>query len=153
MKTCSLCLLPRPDSEPVCAICENDEFCAAGSRVEGGEAVRQMIEGRFDLAYRSLEEEVARGREDGRTALEMAWLAFAFRDLRAVETWCHEAIRLQPDSPEPHLLLGLVLLRGERWPEAVEEFGSGLDKPEITLERRALLETMCAEAASRIPEW
>jgi hypothetical protein len=35
----------------------------------------------------------------------------------------------------------------------VEEFGSGLDKPEITLERRALLETMCAEAASRIPEW
>jgi hypothetical protein len=112
-----------------------------------------MIEGRFDLAYRSLEEEVARGREDGRTALEMAWLAFAFRDLRAVETWCHEAIRLQPDSPEPHLLLGLVLLRGERWPEAVEEFGSGLDKPELTLERRALLETMCAEAASRIPEW
>jgi hypothetical protein len=26
MKTCSLCLLPRPDSEPVCAICDNDEF-------------------------------------------------------------------------------------------------------------------------------
>ena len=130
MKTCSLCLLPRPDSELVCAICDNDEFSAAGSRVERGEAVRQMIEGRFDLAYRSLEEEVARGREDGPTALEMAWLAFAFRDLRAVETWCHEAIRLAPDSPEPHLLLGLVLLRGERWPEAVEEFGSGLEKPE-----------------------
>ena len=153
MTTCSLCRLPRPDSEPVCAICDNDEFSEVESGAEGGEAVRQMIEGRFDVAYRSFEEEVARGREDTPTALGMAWLAFAFRDLRAVETWCHEAIRLEPDSPEPHLLLGLVLLRDERWPEAVEEFGSGLDKPEITLERRALLETMCAEAASRIPEW
>jgi hypothetical protein len=153
MKTCSLCLLPRPDSEPVCAICDNDEFSEVESGAESGGAVRLLVEGRFDLAYRSLEEEIARGREDGPTALGMAWLAFAFRDLRAVETWCHEAIRLQSDSPEPHLLLGLVLLRGERWLEAVEEFGSGLEKPELTLERRALLETLCAAAASRIPEW
>ncbi|MGD0579821.1 MAG: hypothetical protein ABSC08_12930 [Bryobacteraceae bacterium] len=115
--------------------------------------MRQIVEGRFDQAYRSLEEEVARGREDGRTALRMAWLAFAFRDTRAVETWCHETIRLEPDSPEPHLLLGVVLLRGERWQEAAEEFGSGLEKPELSLERRALLETLCAEAVARIPEW
>ena len=49
--------------------------------------------------------------------------------------------------------MGLVLLRGERWAEAVEEFGSGLEKPDLRLERRALLETLCAEAAARIPEW
>ena len=96
----------------MCAICDNDEFSEVESGAESGGAVRLLVDGRFDLAYRSLEEEIARGREDGPTALGMAWLAFAFRDLRAVETWCHEAIRLQSDSPEPHLLLGLVLLRG-----------------------------------------
>jgi len=145
--------MPRPDSEPVCAICDNDEFNAAESGAESGEAERQMMEGRFDQAYRSLEEEVARGREDARTALRMAWLGFACRDSRVVETWCHEAIRLEPDSAEPHLLLGLVMMRGERWPEAAEEFGTGLQKPGLRLERRARLETLCAGAVARIPEW
>jgi hypothetical protein len=36
MKTCTLCLLPRPDAEPVCAICENDEFSAVESGGESG---------------------------------------------------------------------------------------------------------------------
>jgi len=153
MKRCSLCLMPRPDAEPVCAICENIEFSAVESGTESGEAMEHILEGRFDQAYKRLEEEVAGGHEDGRTALRMAWLAFAFRDTRAVETWCHETIRLEPDSPEPHLLLGTVLMRGERWPEAAEEFSSGLQKPGLSLERRALLETLCADAAARIPEW
>jgi hypothetical protein len=145
--------LPRPDAEPVCAICENDEFSALENGAESGEAARQIVAGRFDVAYHNLEEEMAQGREDGPTAMRMAWLGFAFRDTRAVETWCHETIRLEPDSPEPHLLLGLVLLRGERWPEAAEEFGTGLQKPGLGLERRALLETLCAQAVARIPEW
>ena len=153
MKTCSLCQLPRPDAEQVCAVCENAEFDEVVGASEADEAVEQILEGRFDLAYKSLEQEIARGREEAGTALRMAWLAYAFRDTRAVETWCHEAIRLAPDWAEPHLLLGVVLMRGERWPEAVEELSTGMDKPGLTLERRALMETMCADASARIPEW
>jgi hypothetical protein len=50
-------------------------------------------------------------------------------------------------------MLGLVMMRGERWAEAVEEFEAALNKPGVTLERRALLETFRAEALANIPEW
>ena len=81
-----------------------------------------------------------------RRALWLAWLAHTFGDTRAVEIWCHEGNRLDPDSPEPHLMLGLVMMRGERWAEAVEEFEAALNKPGVALERRALLETYRADA-------
>lgn len=153
MKLCSLCLLPRPDHEPVCAICDNDEFIAVEIDENAGLEYRYLVENRFDLAYRSLEEDIARGEEDGRRALWLAWLAYAFGDARAVEIWCHEGVRLSPDSPEPHLMLGLVMMRAERWSEAVEEFESALKKPGVPLERRALLETFRANALANIPDW
>jgi uncharacterized protein HemY len=153
VKICSLCLLPRPDHEPVCTICENDEFSAAELEGDVGLEYRLLAENRLDMAYRSLEADVARGEEDGRRALWLAWLAHTFGDTRAVEIWCHEGIRLDPDSPEPHLMLGLVMMRGERWAEAVEEFEAALNKPGVALERRALLETYRADALANIPEW
>jgi uncharacterized protein HemY len=153
VKICSLCLLPRPDHEPVCAICENDEFAAAELEASAGLEYRLLAENHLDLAYQSLESDVARGAEDGRRTLWLAWLAYAFRDFRAVETWCHEGARLEPGSPEPHVMLGLVMMRGQRWAEAVEEFEAALNKPGVTLERRALLETFRAEALANIPEW
>lgn len=153
MKFCSLCLLPRPDHEPVCAICENDEFAAARLDESAGLEYRFLAENQFDLAYRSLESDIARGEEDGRRTLWLAWLAYAFGDSRAVEIWCHEGVRLEPDSPEPHLMLGLVMMRGERWAEAVEEFDVALNKPCVTLERQAILQTFRANAVANIPEW
>jgi uncharacterized protein HemY len=153
VKICSLCLLPRPDHERVCAICENDEFGAPVSGRDVGLEYRLLAENHLDMAYRSLESDVARGEEDGRRALMLAWLAYTFGDARAVEIWCHEAIRLDPESPEPHLMLGLVLMRGERWAEAVEEFEAALHKPGVALERRAMLETYRANALANTPEW
>ena len=153
MKLCSLCLLPRPDHEPVCAICENDEFVASEADRNMGLEYRYLVENHLDLAYRCLEADVAQGAEDGRRAMWLAWLAYAFGDPRAVEIWCHEGARLDPDSPEPHLMLGLVMMRAERWSEAVEEFEAALRKPGITLERMAILETFRANAFANIAEW
>jgi len=153
VKICSLCRIPRPDHEPVCAICDNDEFTAAGNGAYTGIECRYLMDNRLDLAYNSLEADVAGGDEDERRTLWLAWLAYAFDDLPAVETWWHEAVRLNPDSPEPHLLLGLVRMRGEHWSEAVEEFDAGLKKPGISLDRQAVLETFRANAIANIPEW
>ena len=153
MKLCTLCLLPRPDHEPVCAICQNDEFTAAELEESAGLEYRLLAENHLDMAYRSLESDVARGGEDGRRTLWLAWLAYAFGDARAVEIWCHEGARLEPDSPEPHVMLGLVMMRAEPWAEAVEEFEAALKKPGVTLERRALLETFRAEAFANVSEW
>lgn len=153
MKLCCLCLLPRPDREPVCSICASDEFTSAEGDERAGLEYRLIGDNRLDMAYRSLEADVAAGLEDGRRALWLAWLAYAFNDARAVEIWCHEGVRLNPDSPEPHLMLGLVMMRGERWAEAAEEFEVALRKPGVPLERVALLETYRAGALARIPEW
>ena len=153
VKICSLCRLPRPDHEPVCAICDNDEFTAAELEANMSLEYRLLVENQLNLAYRSLESDIARGEEDGRRTLWLAWLAYAFGDARAVEIWCHEGARLEPDSPEPHVMLGLVMMRAKRWAEAVEEFEAALNKPGVTLDRRALLETFRAEAFANIPEW
>ncbi len=153
MKLCCLCLLPRPDRELVCSICASDEFTSADADGSAGLEYRLIAENRLDMAYRSLEADVAAGREDGRRALWLAWLAYAFGDARAVEIWCHEGARLDPHSPEPHLMLGLVMMRGERWAEAAEEFEAALHMPDVPLERQALLETYRAGALAMIPEW
>ena len=153
MKYCSLCLLPRPDHEPVCAICDNDEFTVAESDECTGLEHWYLKENHLDLAYRCMEADVAQGAEDLRRTLWLAWLAYAFGDSRAVETWCHEAARLDSDSAEPHLMLGLVLMRAERWSEAVEEFDAGLKKPGVTLERQAVLAAFRANAFANIAEW
>jgi outer membrane protein assembly factor BamD (BamD/ComL family) len=50
-------------------------------------------------------------------------------------------------------MLGLVMMRGEHWSEAVEEFEAALRKPGVPLERQAMLETFRANALANIPEW
>jgi hypothetical protein len=118
-----------------------------------GFADRLIGENLLGPAYQAIETSVAQGREDTDCVLQLAWLAYSFRDFRAVEIWCHEGLRLGADSAEPHLLLGLVLARGERWVEAVEEFDAALKKPGLLLERRAVLETLRAGAYANVPEW
>src|ERR1035437_1697892 len=49
VKTCSLCLLPRPDHEPVCAICDNDEFTAAEWQENAGLEHRLLVENHLDM--------------------------------------------------------------------------------------------------------
>jgi tetratricopeptide (TPR) repeat protein len=153
MKICSLCLLPRADHERICAICDNSDFEPWPAAGEGDVTAQTIAANHFDLAYLRLERELAEGREDAQRARWLAWLAYTFGDIRAIEIWCHEAARLDPASSEPYLLMGIVLMRAERWPEAVEEFDAGLARPELPVERQALLGTLRAEAFANIPEW
>ena len=153
IKTCSLCRFPRPAAEQRCAICGNEDFGPASAEEPDGLTLRCVADNEFGLAYRNLEEDLTRGEEDAQKTLWLAWLACYLCDYRAVEVWSHETSRLAPDSAEPHLLLGLVLLRARRWPEAVEECDAALRKPGLAVDRRAVLETMRAEAFAQIPEW
>jgi hypothetical protein len=153
MKSCCLCLLPRADSERICAICDNVDFVPADAALEQSIEAQMIAANDFNHAYERLELDIAEGLEDATKALWMAWLAFVFGDIRAVEIWSHEAKRLDPASGEPHLLMGVVLMKAERWPEAVEEFEAGLAKPTLSLDREALLGTLRAEAYANIPEW
>ncbi len=110
-------------------------------------------EGRTDVAWKSLEEAIASGRGTALDCLHLAWLAYALRDDRAVETWCHESERLDGASPEPHIAMATVFHWDGRWPEALEEYDAALRRAGLSPERRALLEQQRAACQRQIPEW
>ncbi len=107
---------------------------------------------RLAEAYYWLEAEVQAGRESSEFCRRLAWLGLAIQDIRAVETWCHESLRLDGDSGEPHLLLAYVLQREGRWAESIEEWDAALRRT-MAPQRRLLAEQLRAEAARRLPEW
>lgn len=153
MKTCLLCLFPRSEADAVCHICGRQEWREGPERIPPDFALRMASERRFGVAYASLEHEVACGRATAGDCLRLAWLGYAIGDYRAVETWCHECERLESGSAEPHVLLGYVFERGERWPEAVEEYDVALRRGRLEGERRALVESRRAHCEAQIPEW
>lgn len=154
MTVCALCLFPRFFDAPACGICgSEDAFPAAGDLPEDF-ALRMAAEGRLDVAWASLEDKVSKGDATAGDCLHLAWLAVAFKDYRAVETWCHESERLNPGSPEPHIVLATVFERGERWPEAVEEYDAALRRAvALAPSRLALLQTRRDYCQRQIPEW
>ncbi|MBL0160746.1 MAG: hypothetical protein IPP47_27225 [Bryobacterales bacterium] len=152
MKNCQFCQLRRPAEEELCQICGAVEFDPS---VEGPPAdfgLRLIGENRLAAAYEYLEGLVARGEETPEHCHRLAWLAYAFGDLRAVEIWSHETLRLDAGWIEAHVLLGLVLQRSGRWAEAAEEYQAGLRRP-ATPQRRARLEALLERARTNIPEY
>jgi hypothetical protein len=117
----------------------------------GNFAHRLVAEARWDTAAAFLESEVAAGRESAGSCLLLAWISLLTNDFRAVETWCHESLRLAPSSG-PHVLLGHVLQQAERWEEAVAEYRLAVEAglPPLT---RDLVLARSSYCESRIPEW
>lgn len=151
MKYCRLCRLPRPAEEKACSVCDHTGFAESALSMNHPSDA-SLVEGRVTSVYLELEAEVAQGREDFETLRRLGWLAWAIDDIRAVDVWCHEASRHDRSSPEPHLLLGLVLRAEKRWHEAWEEFSVGLNRPGLDEERRAQLERYRDEVAALDPE-
>ena len=153
MKNCSLCRMPRPRDEQFCQLCGSVEFEASFEELPADFELRLIAENRLAVAYEYLEDLVARGVGSAEHCCRLGWLAFAFGDLRAVETWSHEALRLDIDTVEAHLLLGWVLQKSGRWEEAAEEYEAGLRRPAASPSRRVRLETLLEMARNKIPEY
>ncbi len=153
MKICCMCQMPRPEAEAVCLICLGEVFASVPWALPEDFELRLIGENRLDVAYAYLEEQVARDRETAEVTLRLAWLAYAFRDFRAVETWCHEATRLDEMWAEPHILLGYVLQRAGRWEEAVEEYAIAGRRPGLSEERRQRVLDLTAECRTNISEF
>lgn len=145
--------MPRPQSEAVCSLCLGVGFEEAPWELPEDFSLRLIGENRLDVAYAYLEDMVARDQESAVVTLRLAWLAYAFRDFRAVETWCHEATRLDEASAEPHILLGFVLQRAGRWEEAVAEYEIAGRRPDLSVERKHLLSDLVFECRTHISEF
>jgi len=150
MRECSVCRLPRPDNETTCGVCGQGEVVA--SAIRGGEIDSLIRENRLAEAYACLEEQVQRGEESADTCRKLAWISWSIDDIRAVQNWCHEWVRLDGRSAEPHLLMGLVLRQENRWHEAWEEFSAASKRGPLTPEREGFLALLRQEAAERDPE-
>ena len=153
MKKCSVCEFPRPAAEARCVLCGSEEFSEYDDSLPMPEWEAMCLRGEIGEAYRMLEERVAEDPDDGDACLALAWLSYACKDFRAVETWSHETMRVLPQSPEPHLLIGKVLLEDQRWEEAIEELNAGLRRTSMRPSRRARMEAMRADAAAHLPKW
>lgn len=136
---CSICqtegLLPWPDGRPLTL------------------ELRLIAADRLSDAYAALSDRVSRGAGDSEACLQLAWLAYAFQDLRAVEIWCHECARLDPASPGPHIVLGHVFQRSGRFEEALEEYEAALRLPSLSGPARRIVETSLRQTRESIPEF
>lgn len=153
MKICRLCQMPRPEAEAVCSLCLGVGFDPAPWELPEEFSLRLIGENRLDVAYAYLEDQVARDQESAAVTLRLAWLAYAFRDFRAVETWCHEATRLDEAWAEPHILLGYVLQRAGRWEEAVAEYEIARRRPDLSEERKHIVSDLVFECRTHITEF
>jgi hypothetical protein len=152
MKICYLCRLPRPEAEDRCAICRSEAYQRAPGSPTDDALDQLFVENRFTEAFYCMEARVAAGGEDAETCRRLAWLAWAIDDMRAVQNWAHEAMRLDGASPEPHLLLGLLFRSEDRWREAWEEFGAALRRGPHDEAREAWLRQLRDEAAGKDPD-
>ena len=153
MKSCLLCLFPRDQENVACDVCGHGETLTGAEEVPHDFALQMWAEGRLDIAVRFLEERVAKDEATAADCLHLAWISLTVQDYRAVETWCHESMRLDVASPDPHVLLGRVFECSERWQEAVEEYAAALRRAGLNGERRRLVEMLRAYCQGRIPEW
>lgn len=150
MVKCRLCELPRGGG-PVCGVCGSAEPGRATAEL-ADPSLERIARGDLGGAYGWLEAEVREGRESAEYCRRLAWLGLAIQDFRAVEIWCHESLRLDSESAEPHLLLGYAFSREQRWPEAVEELEIALRRP-VEAGRGSVIQALLSEARSHLPEW
>ncbi|MBI5085561.1 MAG: hypothetical protein HZB13_13295 [Acidobacteria bacterium] len=150
---CPMCGMASSAAAGACSICGASGLAPWPAGAELPLDQRLTASGRLADAYALLQDQVSRVQQDAPSCVRLAWLAYAFEDMRAVEIWCHEASRLDGDSAEPHMLLGLEFQRSARWPEALEEYGAALRKPGLSTERHELLTRLSAECRGQMPEW
>jgi len=96
---------------------------------------------RFSEAFAALEQAIQIDPTHARACKELARLSLAANEMRAFANWCHEALRLDPGDPEPHLMMAEVLAERRRWEEARDEL-------RLALSLRPLPEDHRARAAS-----
>lgn len=149
---CGFCLLPRFEGLAACPFCGSVNISRRIKNVPEDFALRLLAEGRWDAALEYLEGEIAGGRETSRYALLVGWLSLMNKDLRAVETWCHESLRLQAADAGPHVLLGVVFEQAGRWEEAVAEYTLAESREPDAARRRVVAERKLY-CQSQIPEW
>lgn len=152
-KNCLFCELPRPADELACQVCGGGAFGTLDPNVPEDFALRLISEDRWATAYEYLEERLIHDEENGAICHALGWLALAIGDPRAVETWCHEALRLAPDCADAHILLGQVLESQKRWEEAEAEYLLALKKPSLDGVRRELTVNKRSRVATEIPEF
>jgi len=114
---------------------------------------RLIAENRLPAAYEYLEQLLQEDRESPELCRQLGWLALAIDDTRAVEIWAHEAIRLDPGAPDPHILLGRVLEQCGRWEEARAEYLLAESKLTPGAPRAALLREIVEFVDTQIPEF
>lgn len=149
---CPKCGFARP-AAPVCSICQtpgplpwpDDRPITLEQRLAAAD--------RLSDAYAALADRVSSGHQDAASCLALAWLAYAFQDLRAVEIWCHECARLDPASAGPHIVLGHVFERSGRYEEAVAEYEAALRLPALEEPARGLVALSLRQSRDRIPEF
>lgn len=93
-------------------------------------------DGKMGEAIDLLEQAVAIGEETSAICKELARLSLTVNEVRAFSNWCHEAMRLDPADPEPHLMIARVLVDNQRWQEASEALNAALARRLPDAERR-----------------
>lgn len=152
VRWCPKCGFARPEAA-VCSLCQTPGLLPWPADAALTLEQRLVAGDRLSEAYAALADRVSRGAEDAETCLRLAWLAYAFQDLRAVEIWCHECARLDPAAAEPHVVLGHVFQRSGRYEEAAEEYEAALRGQALDGPAREAVERSLDEARRMIPEF
>lgn len=76
--------------------------------------------GELTEAFDQLERSVQLEPDNAAACKLLARLSLSVDEVRAFVCWCHEAARIDPRDPEPHLMMAEVFERTNRLKEATE---------------------------------
>lgn len=85
------------------------------------QALELSAHGNIGEAILVLEHAVETCNDNADVAKLLAKLHLQIDEVRAFQNWCHEALRINPKDPEPHLMLAAYLEENNRLYEAGEE--------------------------------
>lgn len=71
-------------------------------------------------AFDHLERSVQLEPDNAAACKLLARLSLSVNEIRAFVCWCHEAARIEPLDPEPHLMMAEVFEQANRLKEAAE---------------------------------
>lgn len=94
-------------------------MASAGIHLERARALASA--GEIGEAIAVLEFAVETCEDHAPVAKLLAQLNLRINEVRAFQNWCHEALRIAPDDPEPHRMLADYFAANNRHYEAEEE--------------------------------
>ncbi|MBI3678916.1 MAG: hypothetical protein HY235_00670 [Acidobacteria bacterium] len=109
--------------------------------------------GEIGKAIDVLEQAVAIGEQSVEICKEIARLCLSVDEVRAFQNWCHEAMRVAPADPEPHLMIARVLVADERWGEAMEALDQTLRLTALEAWQRREAEQLLAKVRDHYRAW